>query len=175
MRIISALQYFHMDVERHIVETYLTKDKISEETMKYTILPYIGSLDDIFYKNGFTGELKDRLHTDRVDPERCVSPNLMLERRAGHYEWYRVRVRVRRPNPVVTSGLLTSTRYVSESEKLAKLQFMVKVLSKQMKEYVRVDEIEIPSVKMIFKTKYHEFDVEWKGMKIKFSRKALTI
>lgn len=175
MRFFSALQYFNTDVERHIVDTYLTKDKISEETMKYTILPYIGSLDDIFYKNGFTGELKDRIHIDRVDPERCVSPNLMLERRAGYYEWYRVRMRVKRPNPVVTSGLLTSTRYVSESEKLAKLQFMVKVLSKQMKEYVRVDEIEIPSVKMIFKTKYHEFDVEWKGMKIKFSRKALTI
>lgn len=175
MRLISAIQYLDKDVERHIVDTYLTKDKFSEETMKDTILPYIGSLDDIFYKNGFTGELKDRIHIDRVDPERCVSPNLMLERRAGYYEWYRVRMRVKRPNHVLTRGILTSKGYTNESDKLARLQFMAKVLSKQVKEFVRVDEIEIPSVKIIFKTKYHGFDVKWKGMKIKFSRRPFTV
>jgi hypothetical protein len=171
MGLISAIQYLDIDVERYLVETYLTKDKFSEETMKDTILPYIASLDDVFYKNGFTGN--NGLHIDRVDPDRCVSPNLMIERRAEQPEWHKVRG----TNPVLTRGIITATNYVSESAKLAKLQFMAKVLSKQIKEYVRVDQIDVPGVNNALgqRRRYPGYDVKWKGMKIKFSRSAFTI
>ena len=86
MRFISAVQYLDIDVERYLVETYLTKDEFSEKTMKYTILHYISSLDDLFLKEGFTGY--NALHIDRVDPDRCVSPKLMIERRAERPEWH---------------------------------------------------------------------------------------
>lgn len=170
MRIISAIQYLDIDVERYLVETYLTKDEFSEKTMKYTILHYISSLDDLFLKEGFTGY--NALHIDRVDPDRCISPKLMIDRRAEKPGWYKVP----RPNPVLTRGILTATNYVSESAKLAKLQFIAKVLSKQVKEYVRVDEIEVPSVNgpLGQRRRYHGYDVKWKGMKIKFSKKAFT-
>lgn len=171
MRIISAIQYLDIDVERYLVETYLTKDEFSEKTMKYTILHYISSLDDLFLKEGFTGY--NALHIDRVDPDRCVSPKLMIERRAEQPDWHKVP----RPNPVITRGILTSKDYTNESDKLARLQFMAKVLSKQIKEYVRVDQIELPSVinRQGQRRRYPEYDVKWRGMKIKFSRRAFTI
>ena len=171
MRLISAIQYLDIDVERHLIETYLTKDEISEKTMKYTILHYISSLDDLFLKEGFTGY--NALHIDRVDPDRCVSPKLIIERRAEQPEWHKVP----RPNPVLTRGILTSKDYTNESDKLARLQFMAKVLSKQIKEYVRVDQIELPSVinRQGQRRRYPEYDVKWRGMKIKFSRRAFTI
>jgi len=171
MGLISAIQYLDIDVERYLVETYLTKDKFSEETMKDTILPYIASLDDVFYKNGFTGN--NGLHIDRVDPDRCVSPNLMIERRAEQPEWHKVP----RPNPLLTRGILTSKDYINESDKLSRLQFMAKVLSKQIKEYVRVDQIDVPGVNNALgqRRRYSGYDVKWKGMKIKFSRSAFTI
>lgn len=171
MRLISAIQYLDYDVGMKILETYLTKDKFSEETMKDTILPYIGSLNDLFYKNGFTGN--DALHIDRIDPDRCVSPKIMIERRAEQPEWYKVP----RPNPVLTRGILTSKDYTNESEKLAKLQFMARVLSKQIKEYVRVDQIEVPGVNNALgqRRRYPGYDVKWLGMKIKFSRRSFTV
>ena len=171
MRIISAIQYLKDDVGWLIRDTYLTKDKFSEEMMKYTILPYISSLDDLFLKEGFTGY--NALHIDRVDPDRCVSPKLMIERRAEQPEWHKVP----RPNPVLTRGILTSKDYTNESDKLARLQFMAKVLSKQIKEYVRVDQIELPSVinREGQRRRYPEYDVKWRGMKIKFSRRALQL
>ncbi len=170
MGLISAIQYLDIDVERHLIETYLTKDTFSEETMKDTILPYIASLDDLFYKDGFTGN--NSLHIDLVDPDRCISPKLMIERRAEQPEWHKVP----RPNPVLTRGILTSKDYTNESDKLARLQFMAKVLSKQIKEYVRVDQIELPSVinRQGQRRRYPEYDVKWRGMKIKFSRRAFT-
>jgi hypothetical protein len=170
MRIISAIQYIDIDVERYLVETYLTKDEFSEKTMKYTILHYISSLDDLFLKEGFTGY--NALHIDRVDPDRCISPKLMIDRRAEQPEWYKVR----KTNPVLTRGIITATNYVSESEKLAKLQFMAKVLSKQVKEYVRVDQIEVPGVTNALgqRRRCPGYDVKWRGMKIKFSRRAFT-
>jgi len=170
MRLISAIQYLDYDVGMKILEIYLTKDKFSEETMKDTILPYIASLDNLYYKDGFTG--KDDLHIVRNDPARCVSPNLMIERRAEQPGWYKVP----RPNPVLTRGILTSKDYVRESDKLSRLQFIAKVLSKQVKEYVRVDQIEVPSVNVLFgqRRRYPGYDVKWRGMKIKFSRRAFT-
>ncbi len=170
MRLISAIQYLNDDVGWLIRDTYLTKDKFSEETMKYTILPYISSLDDLFLKEGFTGY--NALHIDRVDPDRCISPKLMIERRAEQPEWHKVP----RPNPVLTRGILTSKDYTNESDKLARLQFMAKVLSKQVKEYVRVDQIEVPGVTNALgqRRRYPGYDVKWKGMKIKFSRNAFT-
>ena len=170
MKFISAVQYLDYDVGMKILEIYLTKDKFSKETMKDTILPYIASLDDLFYKDGFTSN--DSLHIDRVDPDRCVSPKLMIERRAEQPEWHKVP----RPNPVLTRGVLTSKDYTNESDKLARLQFMAKVLSKQIKEYVRVDQIEVPSVnnRQGRRRMYPEYDVKWRGMKIKFSRRAFT-
>jgi len=170
MRIISAIQYLDIDVERYLVETYLTKDEFSEKTMKYTILHYISSLDDLFLKEGFTGY--NALHIDRVDPDRCISPKLMIDRRAEQPEWHKVR----RPNPVLTRGIITATNYVSESAKLAKLQFMAKVLSKEIKEYVRVDEIEVPGVTNVLgqRRRRQDYDVKWRGVKIKFSRRAFT-
>lgn len=170
MRLISAVQYLDYDVGMKILEIYLTKDKFSKETMKDTILPYIASLDDLFYKDDFTSN--DSLHIDRVDPDRCVSPKLMIERRAEQPEWHKVP----RPNPVLTRGVITSKDYTNESDKLARLQFMAKVLSKQIKEYVRVDQIEVPSVnnRQRRRRMYQEYDVKWRGMKIKFSRRAFT-
>ena len=170
MGLISAIQYLDIDIERHLVDTYLTKDKLSEITMKGTILPYISSLDDIYFKSGFTGN--DGLHIDRVDRDRCVSPKLMIERRAEQPEWHKVP----RPNPVLTRGILTSKDYTNESDKLARLQFMAKVLSKQIKEYVRVDQIEVPSINNALgqRRRYPGYDVKWMGMKIKFSRRAFT-
>ena len=53
----------------------------------------------------------------------------MIERRAERPEWHKVP----RPNPVLTRGILTSKDYTNESDKLARLQFMAKVLSKQVK------------------------------------------
>ena len=149
MRVISdsPIQYLDIDVGNHLLETYLTKDKFSECTMEGTILPYISSLDNLFYKDGFTGN--DALHIDRNDPDRCVSPKLMIDRRAEQPEWHKVR----KTNPVLTRGIITATNYVSESAKLAKLQFMAKVLSKQVKEYVRVDQIEVPGVNYFKKRK----------------------
>jgi len=46
-----------------------------------------------------------------------------------------------------------------------------------VKEYVRVDEIEVPSVNgpLGQRRRYHGYDVKWKGMKIKFSRNALQL
>ena len=170
MRLFSAIQYLDNDVGQLLLETYLTKDKFSEETMKGTILPYIGSLDDLFYKNGFTGN--GGLHIDRIDPDRCVSPNLMIEIRAEQPEWHKVP----RPNPVLTRGILTSKDYINESYKLARLQFMAKVLSKQVKEYVRVDQIEVPGITNALgqRRRCPGYDVKWRGMKIKFSRNAFT-
>ena len=170
MRLISAIQYLNDDVGWLIRDTYLTKDKFSEETMKYTILHYISSLDDLFLKQGFTGY--NALHIDRVDPDRCISPKLIIERRAEQPEWHKFP----RPNPVLTRGILTSKDYVRESDKLARLQFMAKVLSKQVKEYVRVDEIEVPSVNgpLGQRRRTPGYDVKWRGMKIKFSKKAFT-
>jgi hypothetical protein len=169
MRLISAIQYLDYDVGMKISETYMKKDKFSKETMKDTILPYIASLDDPFYKDGFTGN--DSLHIDRVDLDRCVSPKLMIERRAEQPEWHKVP----RPNPHLTRGVITSKDYTNESGKLARLQFMAKVLSKQIKEYVRVDQIELPSVNnRQGRRRMSEYDVKWRGMKIKFSRRAFT-
>ena len=167
MRLISVLQYLDNDVGLKILETYMTKDKFSEETMKHTILPYIDSLDDLYYKDGFTGNGA----FDRIDPDRCISPKLMIERRAEQPEWHKVP----RPNPVLTRGILTSKYYTNESDKLARLQFMAKVLSKQVKEYVRVDQIEVPGVNNALgqRRRYPGYDVKWLGMKIKFSRDAL--
>jgi hypothetical protein len=171
MRIISAIQYLDIDVERYLVETYLTKDEFSEKTMKYTILHYISSLDDLFLKEGFTGY--NALHIDRVDPDRCISPKLMIDRRAEQPEWHKVR----KTNPVLTRGIITATNYVSESAKLARLQFMAKVLSKQVKEYVRVDQIEVPGVTNALgqRRRCPGYDVKWRGMKIKFSRMHLQL
>lgn len=170
MRFISTIQYLDIDVERHLVETYLTKDEFSENTMKYKILPYISSLDDLFNKEGFTGY--NSLHIDRVDPNRCISPKLMIERSVEQPAWYKIR----RPTPILTRGILTSKAYTNESYRLARLQFMAKVLSKQVKEYVRVDEIEVPSVNgpLGQRRRNPGYDVKWKGMKIKFSKKAFT-
>lgn len=170
MRLISAIQYLKDDVGWLIRDTYLTKDKFSEETMKDTILPYISSLDDLYYKDGFTGN--DALHIDRLDPDRCVSPNIVIERRAEQPEWHKVP----RPNPNLTRGILTSKYYTNESDRLARLQFMAKVLSKQVKEYVRVDQIEVPGVTNALgqRRRCPGYDVKWRGMKIKFSRNAFT-
>ena len=172
MRVISdsPIKYLDRDVGTYLLETYLTKDKFSEETMKETILPYVASLDEPFYKDVFTGNDGNGcvyLH----DPDRCVSPKRMVERRAEQPEWYKFP----RPNPVLTKGILTSKGYTRESYKLARLQFMAKVLSKHVKDYVRVDQIEVPGVNNALgqRRRYPGYDVKWLGMKIKFSRRAL--
>ena len=163
------IQYLDIDVEGYLVETYLTKDEFSENTMKYKILPYISSLDDLFNKEGFTGY--NSLHIDRVDPDRCISPKLMIERSVEQPEWHKMR----RPTSILTRGILTSKAYTNESYRLAKLQFMAKVLSKEIKEYVRVDEIEVPGVTNVLgQRRRQDYDVKWRGMKIKFSRRAFT-
>ena len=173
MRIISdsPIQYLDIDVGDYLLETYLTKDKFSECTMEGTILPYIGSLDDLFYKDGFTGN--DALHIDRNDPDRCVSPELVRLRIKNQTENAVARLR-KKPDPVVTRGIITSRNYVTESARLSRLQFMAKVLSKHVKEYVRVDEIEVPGVNIPRGTRYLGYDVKWKDMEIKFSRSAFT-
>ena len=180
MRVISdsPIQYLDRDVGTYLLETYLTKDKFSECTMEGTILPYIASLDNLYYKDGFTGN--DALHIDRNDPDRCVSPELVrlrIKTHPQHLENMRDKMRIKNIVPVLTRGILTSKDYVHESDKLSRLQFIAKVLSKQVKEYVRVDEIEVPSVnnRQGQRRIYPGYDVKWRGMKIKFSKRAFTI